>query len=271
MRIKVDGLTVACSVSGVGPPLTLIHGFPLNKQMWRPQISALSRWFTVVSLDLPGFGESDEPPGPCSMDSFADCVATLLRQLQIHSPVVVGHSMGGYVVFRLYARHRSLVGGMVLANTRAEADSPEGKQGRLATITRIEREGLTGYLSEFAEKLVSPETKARRPELLRTLREIMNSASQHSVISTLDALAERPDSTPLLSEITVPTLIITGAQDQIIPFDSAGRMHSSIRGSQLVTIQSTGHMSNLEDPEAFNRAVLQSFRRPPSASGDLDR
>lgn len=262
MRIKVDGLTMACNVSGVGPPLTLIHGFPLNKEMWRPQISALSRWFTVVSLDLPGFGESDAPPGPCSMDSFADCVATLLRQLQIHSPVVIGHSMGGYVTFRLYARHRSLVGGMVLANTRADADSSEGKQGRLATITRIKREGLTGYLSESVGKLVSPETKARQPELLRTLREIMNAASQRSVISTLHALAERPDSTPLLSEITVPTLIITGAQDQIIPAGSAERMHGSIRGSQLVTLQSTGHTSNLEDPEAFNEAVLKTFAQP---------
>ena len=271
MRIKIDGLTMAYNVSGVGAPLTLIHGFPLNKIMWRPQVSSLSRRFRVVALDLPGFGESEAPPGPCSMDRFADYVGALLRQLRIHSSVVVGHSMGGYVTFRLYARHRSLVGGMVLANTRAEADSPEGKQGRLATIERIKREGLTSYISESAEKLVSPATMARRPEILRTLRDIMKAASEHSIVSTLHALAERPDSTPLLSEITVPTLVITGAQDQIIPFDSAGRMHSSIRGSQLVTIQSTGHMSNLEDPEAFNRAVLQSFRRPSSASGISDR
>jgi pimeloyl-ACP methyl ester carboxylesterase len=248
---------------GSGRAVVLLHGFPFSRRMWAPQ-AALAERYRLITPDLRGFGDSGGIPQ--SLDQLADDVHLLVEDLGLRDWVLGGFSMGGYVVFRYLARHGQRMQALLLLDTRAEADSPDGRRRRLEAIARIEREGPDGYLDEFVSVLLSPRTLQERPEVGRTVRALME-ARPASLTGALRAMADRPDSTPLLAQITVPTLIVVGADDRATPLASARVMAERIRGAQLEVIPEAGHVSNLEQPQLFTRA-LSAFldALPPGAA-----
>ncbi|MCB8967742.1 MAG: alpha/beta fold hydrolase [Ardenticatenaceae bacterium] len=238
------------------PTLLLIHGFPLSSAMWELQIEDLGDMVRVVAPDLRGHGRSGDTPPPYSVTMFADDCADLLDYLAIPGPVIVGGlSMGGYVAFEFYRRYPERVAGLILAATRAGADTPEGKAGRDKMAQMAREEGVEAVAAAMLPKLLAPITYKEQTDVVEFVQEMMEDTSLAGVLGALAAMKERPDSTPTLAEIDVPTLIIHGAEDQLIPVIEAQAMHKAIAGSQLVVLPDAGHMPNLEQPDEFADAV----------------
>lgn len=256
MRRTVDGVTLGYDLEGRGEPLLFLHGFPLHRGMWRPQVAALRDRFQVLTVDLRGFGESSVSDEVTLAQLAADVVA-LMADLGIARATVVGLSMGGYVAFRLLEQAPTFATRLVLADTRAEPDTDEGRARRLALAARVAQEGREA-MRDFVASLVGPTTRARRPEVVATVEALAAAADPRALVATLHALAARPDSRPLLSRITVPTLVIVGAEDTITPPETARAMADAIPHSRLVVLPEAGHLSNLETPEAFT-AALRTF------------
>ncbi len=255
MRIEVGTNSLGYEVAGEGPALVLLHAFPLNRAMWKPQVDALRDRFKVVTPDFRGFGESGLPGGPMTVEEYAIDTLGLLDQLGIDSFVLGGCSMGGYVAFRIAAQAPKRVKALVLADTRAEADSEEGRQRRSAAIARIDSEGPGGFLEEFAAQVVGPTTREQRPQVVRAVREVVGSPPAESLTAALSALGARPDSTPLLTSITVPALVVVGEEDTLTPPSCAEAIAAGIRGALLFKIPGAGHLANMEAAEAFNGAA----------------
>lgn len=239
------------------PALLLIHGFPLSSQMWDPQVEDLADFVRVVAPDLRGHGQSDSVPGPYSITLLADDCADLLGHLNVATPFVVcGLSMGGYVALEFYRRYPEYVAGLILAATRASADSAEGKAGRDQAAELAKNEGATAVSAGMLPKMLAPQNYKADEELVDFVTEILGTVSLNGVTGALAAMRDRVDSTPMLGDIDVPVLIIHGANDQIIPVSEAEAMHKAIPDSQLVIIPGAGHLPNLEQPDIFNDAVI---------------
>jgi pimeloyl-ACP methyl ester carboxylesterase len=235
----------------------LIHAFPLNSAMWQRQIAALAGACRVLAPDLRGFGASAHGEGAASLDHYADDLAGLLEHLGLERAAVAGLSMGGYISFALLRRHRARVAALVLADTRAGPDSEEGKQGREKNAQLVEAQGPAAIADQMLPKLLSPGASA---ELRAEVRRIIESNDRRGIAAALRAMAARPDSTPLLPTIDVPTLVVVGADDTLTPPSEAQAMHTAIPGSRLVEIPGAAHLSNIEAPEAFNSAVVALLR-----------
>lgn len=235
--------------------LLLIHGFPLSNRMWDSQLADLSGEARVVAPDLRGSGDSDTVEGPYSMAMLADDCIALLDELGIDEAVVGGHSMGGYVALELFRRHRERVKGLILISTRAGADSDEGRAGRDSAADKARAEGTGPIVSGMREKLLAEATYEEDPELVELLDEIMEAANVTGVVGALAAMRDRVDSTPLLADIDVPTLIIHGADDRVIPASEAEIMAQAIPGATLEIIHGAGHLPNMEQEEMFNELV----------------
>ncbi len=257
MQVEVGGVRLGYETEGHGPPVVLIHGFPLTRAMWRPQVEALRDRFTVIVPDMRGFGESEVPRVNLTMDTYADDVLGLLDALGYDRVALGGCSMGGYVAFRIVARAAGRIRSLLIADSRAGADSDEGRERRYTAIRRIQTEGPEGFLSEFTTQLVGPTTKARRPAVLDAVRQIVGTPPAASLTAALAALATRPDSRPLLASVTAPTLVAVGEEDTLTPPAAAEEIASGVHSARLVTIPEAGHLANLEAPEAFNRAVRE--------------
>ena len=257
MIALVGDAEIAFDDVGSGLPVVFLHGFPLNRTMWEPQVSALVADCRCIPIDLRGFGESSVV-GPYSIDGFADDVAGVLDTLQIERGVIVGLSMGGYVAFSLWRRHRARVRALVLANTRATADSADAVERRHAMIEMAEDHGSAAVANMQIAGLMGKTTREKRPDIYDAMHRMMSQASADAVIGALEALIERADSTATLATIDVPTLIVAGEEDVITPVREARAMHAAIRGSRLEVLQQAGHLSNVERPAAFN-TVLSEF------------
>ncbi len=256
MRIKLQDTNIFVEDLGSGVPLLLIHGFPLNREMWRPQIETLSTTARVIALDLRGHGQSPPTRGPYSMDLLADDCAGVLEALKVDQPVVVcGLSMGGYVSFAFFRRHSDKVAGLVLASTRAGADSVEAKINRDKAALLTEKNGTQSVIGSMLPIIMAPQTYREKPELVSQVAGIMEKTSTSGMVSALKAMKTRPDSTPTLAQIKVPTLIIHGADDQIIPLSDSEAMHTAISDSRLEVIPDAGHLLNLEQAQLFNQSM----------------
>jgi pimeloyl-ACP methyl ester carboxylesterase len=247
---------------GQGLPVLFIHGYPLNRAMWAPQVASLSEFVRVLAPDLRGHGDSESTPVDdikskgYSMDLMAEDCAALLNNLDIRQPVVLcGLSMGGYISFAFYRKYPERVKGIILAATRANDDSPEGKAARDEAIQLAISKGSSAIAEASLTKLMSPKTYTSQPDLVRSVNEIMQRISVEGIIGDLIGMKVRPDSTPLLPKINVPTLLLHGTDDQIIPVMEVEAMHTAIPGPKLVIIPEAGHLINLEQPELFNRSI----------------
>lgn len=255
MRAKVNGINIVYDDVGTGLPIVFLHAFPLNRTMWGPQEVALSKRFRVISIDLRGHGESDAPYWKYSLEQYALDVKEVLVQLGITRALFVGLSMGGYLEFALYRRYPDLILGFVFADTRAEADKPEQIQWRFSLAQRTAAIGPAAVIAEMLPKLLAPQTYERNADLVERVRSIQATAPVPGIIGDLMAMAERPDSTDLLPSITVPTLVIVGHDDVLTTPADAERIAGGIPGAKLVITPDAGHLSNMEQPDLFNRAV----------------
>ena len=229
MILDLQGTQLYIEESGQGTTLLLIHGFPFNHEMWRPQIEDLSTTARIITPDLRGHGGSPPSEITSTMDLLADDCAKVLDALGIAQPVTVcGLSMGGYVAFAFYRRHASRVAGLILTATRANADPPEVKTNRDKSAELAKKSGVQAVTANMLPILMSPKTYQTKPELVNRVKRIMDQTSTQGMVSALMGMKERPNSTPTLASINLPTLIIHGEDDQIIPLHEAQAMHLSL-------------------------------------------
>lgn len=258
MKTVIDGMTVGYTDQGNGTPLVFIHAFPLSKTMWQPQVEALEKAYRVITIDLGGHGESDIVPWNDSLDGYAKNIIRLLDYLEIAQAVFVGLSMGGYTIFSIYRHYGNRVKAMVLADTRAQADTEEEKAGRQSMAEVAFKDGGSAIADIMIPKLLAPSTIEQCPEMAEQVRQMILHTSTAGIVVDLVAMATRHDSTDLLPTITCPTLVIVGEDDQATPVAESEYMAQRIPEATFVTIPHAGHLSNFEQPVAFNQA-LKSF------------
>jgi pimeloyl-ACP methyl ester carboxylesterase len=259
--IELTGFTCAYDDRGRGTPVAWIHGFPLHREMWVPQLVALADACRMIALDLRGFGESGRTAGPYRMEGYADDVAALLDALKIEKAIIAGLSMGGYVAFELCRRHAKRVSGLLLADTKAEPDTPEARAGRRELAERVRSQGVGVLVQELLPRLLSETTRTTRPEVVQRVRAMIEAADPQSVGFALAGMAERLDANDLLPEIRIPTCVVVGEEDAIAPPETARLMGMTIPGARVVVIRGAGHVSNLENPDAFNAAARDLIAR----------
>ena len=257
---RVRGIELAYEVSGVGQPIVLLHGFPFNRTLWREQVGALSERYCVITVDLRGHGETPATRAPATMEEMAGDVAALLDDLRIERVVLGGLSMGGYVALAFCRLFPGRVGALVLADTRPQADTDEARLTREETAARAIAEGMHTVADAMLPKLLAPSTQEERPEVVARVREMILNTDPQGAASALRGMAVRRDHTEFMREINCPTLIIVGSLDPITPLADAELMNREIRGSRLEVIAGAGHVSNVERPAEFNRA-LENFLR----------
>ena len=260
MRATINGINLAYSDSGSGLPLVLLHAFPLSRAMWAAQEAALAASFRVVTIDLRGHGESDAPLWRYTLEQAADDVRTLLDHLAIRRAVFVGLSMGGYILFAFYRKYADHVKGLVLADTRAQADTEEGRAGRFQLAQTAYRQGASAVADLMIPKLLSPATIQTRPEIVRQVRTMIEGNEISGIAGDLMAMAERPDSVPMLAQIACPVQIIVGESDQATPPADARLMAERIPGARLALVPDAGHLANLEQPDIFTNLVAAFAR-----------
>ena len=258
MIATINGINLAYTDQGRGTPVVLLHAFPQNRAMWAPQVDALSKTHRIIAPDLRGFGESDAPLWHYTLDQFADDVAGLLDHLAIRQAVFVGLSMGGYTLFAFYRKYAARMKGLVLADTRAQPDTQEGRAGRFVMAQTAYAKGTSAVADIMLPKLLSPGTLQTKPELVLQVRAAIERTQISGIAGALMAMAERPDSVPLLAQIACPALVITGELDGPTPPADGKLMAGAIPSARLEIISKAGHLSNLEQPELFNEA-LRSF------------
>ncbi len=255
--MSVDGTSVHyVDIGTSGPPVLLLHAFPLHSGMWEPQLEALCDRWRLIAPDLKGFGASDAPDdvSAYSMAGYADEVAGVLAGLRLDRVVVVGLSMGGYVAFSLMSRHRDLVSALVLCDTRADPDSEEVLERRTKQQRQVREDGTAPVIDALLDTLLSEHTRQHRPEVVDQARRLMNNPPA-GFLGALEAMKTRPDASPQLPSIQVPTLVMVGEDDKPSPPEVARAMHERIAGSRLEVLPRAGHLSNLEVPGAFNQAL----------------
>jgi 3-oxoadipate enol-lactonase len=242
---------------GEGPPVVLLHAFPLDSRMFEPQAEALAGFRRLITPDYPGFGRSPRAPAQPDMRYYAEGVRGLLDRLKLDRVVLGGVSMGGYVVFECLRLFPERVSGLILANTRPEPDSDEIRENRKKMAHRVAEEGIGVLIELQMERLLAPDTLENNERVVEKVRAMILESNPNGVVAALGAMRERPDSTPLLGKIEVPTLVIGGEEDGISSPEVMGAMAEKIPDSRHVTLPNAGHLSNLEAPEGFNAALKE--------------
>lgn len=250
------GLEIAYDESGSGTPLLLVHGWPHDRTMWSGQLGGLAPYARLIAPDLRGAGSSTVH-GPYTIDQYADDLVAFLEALGIARAVVCGLSMGGYIAFSMLRRHRDRIRGLILADTRATADTDEMRSNRARLIEVIEQQGMNALAARQLAPSLARSTLERQPELVETVHHMMASVSAEGAIGALRAMAERPDSTSLLATIDVPTLAVGGAEDGITPPEVLRAMAAGIPRSRVEILEHGGHLCPLERPAAFNHVVSE--------------
>ncbi len=246
------------TVRGQGVPVVLLHAFPLSGKMWDGAAERLARVARVFVPDLPGFGQSGRLASP-SIAGMAQAVLEWSASQGVREPaIVVGLSMGGYVAFEWLRQAPERIRGFGLCSTRAQADTPEQRAGRLALIERLRRDGVAP--ASFLPKLLGKTTLASRPEVVEQVTALIAPASVDGIADALLAMAHRRDSTDLLPSIACPALVAAGDEDPLIPAQESASMAARIRSARLATIPHAGHLINLERPDEFHR-IMEEFVR----------
>lgn len=259
-KIRVRGIEMAYDLEGSGPPVLLLHGYPFNRSMWLEQVEALQTSHRVITPDLRGLGETEATPEPATMTEMAEDVAALLDELKIDRVALGGLSMGGYVALAFVRRFPLRVRALILADTRPQSDTEEGKRVREEQAQKVLEEGTGAIADVILKKSLTPATLAERPDVVARVREMIASANPLGAAAALRGMAVRSDQTHFLASILAPTLVIVGSEDQLTPPTDAELMRREIRGSRMVVIPGAAHVSNLERPAEFNRALTEFLR-----------
>lgn len=242
---------------GQGVPIVLIHGFPLSRKMWFPQVAALvDAGYRVICPDLPGFGESPSAPD-ASMNLYADSIVKLLDHLAIEKSVIGGMSMGGYVLLDLADRYPERLLTAMFLMTRAAADDEAGKEKRTLLAKEVKAGNRIVVPDAFAQVLFAPQTLIERPELVSEVRGWMETTSQEGIIGGLLAMRDRTDYLEKLPGFDLPSLVVGAEQDLAVPVEHARRLAEGLHSAELIIVPGAGHMANLEQPDLFNRTLIQ--------------
>lgn len=263
--VKLGDVSLQVHDDGSGPVIVFVHGFPLDHRMWRHQLAELASDFRVISPDLRGFGGSDVTDGRVTMDQFADDLNGLLSELQIEEPVVLcGLSMGGYIAWQFARQHRERLRALIQCDTRAVADPPEAVENRKRVAATVLEHGSEAIASVMPSNLLSPVTLEHQPLILEELRQTIAGTDPQGIAAASLGMAERPDSTELLSSLDIPTLLIAGEDDGISPPAEMQGIADALPQGRLVVVPAAGHMAPLEKPEPVNAAISEFL-------GELER
>lgn len=259
LRVDADGVQLAAHVTGAGPALLFVHGFPLDRSMWQHQLTAIEGW-TRIAPDLRGAGDSETPASGYSMERYALDLIRVLDAVEAQTAVCCGLSMGGYIMFEMLRRHPERVRALMLCDTKSEADTPEGKRGRdeLAGVAR--REGIGAVATRLLPKLLGRSTATRDQSVVESVRAMVLRSPVDGVVGALEAMRDRSDSTPLLTQISVPTLVLVGAEDELTPPAVVRPMAQRIPGARFVEVKGAGHMAPLEQPAPVTQALVDFLK-----------
>jgi len=259
MRFVAHGHEMEYEVNGprTGTPVVLIHGFPFSKEMWKPQVEVLKNKYYTVSYDVRGHGRSGTGDGQYTLELFVDDFIALLDHLRIGRAVVAGLSMGGYIALRAIERHPERFRGLILADTRSEADSNEGKISRANQARKVKADGMKKFAETFVAGLFFKETFQRNPHMIDEITSVIAHTSPLAVAGTFIALAARTDTTASLYTMKVPALILVGRHDSLTPPSASSAMKEKIPNAEMFILPKAAHMSNLENAEEFNRRLLE--------------
>jgi 3-oxoadipate enol-lactonase len=252
----VDSVDLGYDDIGSGMPVVFAHAFPLNRTMWAPQVSALVERCRCIALDMRGFGDSSVM-SPYSIEQYADDCAHLLDQLRVDRVVFVGSSIGGYIGFAFWRRHRRRVRAFVLAGARAGPDSDETLTRRRHIIDVAQHEGAVAVANAQIAALIGKTAREKQPDMYDAVHRMIAVAPAEGIVGAQVAMMLRADSTATLATIDVPTLIMVGDEDVPNPVKESRAIHERIPGSRLEIITQAGHLVNLERPAAFNHLLTE--------------
>jgi len=255
--IRSGDAKIFYEVAGSGPPVFLLHPFPLHHEFWLPVAQSLSTRYQLIMPDLRGHGESGLGDGPATMTKHAEDLRRLMDEAGATRTPMVGVSIGGYIVFEFWRRFRERVRGLVLSNTKAAADSPEARSTRLSSAEDVLARGTEPFFAGMLQKAPAETTRRSRPDLIEAALGMMRKMSPEDVAGVQRGMAERPDSIPTLKSINVPTLIITGDEDVLTGVPEAELMKQNIAGAEMKVVSKAGHYSPFEQPEEVGRVLRQ--------------
>lgn len=271
MQAAINGVRLHWREAGAGDPALFIHGFPFRSTMWGPQLEAVPNGWRFIAPDLRGYGNSETGDLPYSMDLFADDIIALLDHLEMEQAVICGLSMGGYVAFSLVHRYPHRVRALILAATRANADSVEARQSRYDLAARVRVHGAMAVVESMLPKLVSGATRIHLPQVVDFVKNMMQTTHAEVMARTLEGMAARADYRAILPGINMSAMVVRGDQDEIIAREDMDLLARQVRGAKYEVVSNVGHLPNLEAPDVFNQ-MLQTFLRvlPPAIGiGDL--
>ena len=256
-------MRLAYSDEGPGPAVVLLHGFPLSRAMWEPQVTGVGSIYRIIAPDLRGHGDSPAPEGVYTMDEMADDVIELLDTLHLDGPVVLGGlSMGGYVALSMMARYPQRIRALMLMDTRAGADTPDAAQKREEMAQAVIAAGNPGPAVEaMVPRLFARKTLEERPERVEPLRAAMERNTARGIAGALRGMAVRPDRRGELAAIRVPTLVLVGEEDVLTPPSEAQALADGITQARLEVVPEAGHMAPYENPAVANAVILRLDRK----------
>ena len=255
--IQSDDAEIVYRVLGDGPPLVLLHPFPVTHEFWMPVAEALATRYRVVLPDLRGHGDSGIGEGPATMEKHAADIARVMDDADVAHAWLVGVSIGGYALFEFWRKHRGRVAALGLWNTKAQADGPQARAGRLQAANDVLDRGTEPFFESLIPRVLAKTTREMRPDLVDGAMGMMRKLSAEGVAQLQRGMAARPDSVETLKTINVPTLLVTGEEDVMTGVNEAELMRQHIPGSQLRVIPKAGHYSAWEQPEEAAKLLRQ--------------
>jgi len=257
--ITINNLRVSYSDHGPddAPAIIFIHGFPLNKSMWDIQVESLKENYRVIAYDIRGHGNSDPGIDEFFIELFVNDLLHLMKKLGIEKSILCGLSLGGYIALNAALKYPDRFDALILNDTQCIADTPDIKENRCQAIIRIMKDGVEQYANEIVKNLFALESFTKKENVIDTVKEMIINTPKQSLCNTLHALAERKETCSRLKEINIPTLILVGNEDKITPIAVAQKMHEKLLTSKLEIIPQAGHLSNLENPIAFNNHLVK--------------
>ncbi len=258
-HVRSGDAAIAYQILGSGPPLVLLHPFPACHEFWLPAAQVLTARYQVILPDLRGHGDSASGDGPATMQKHAADILHILKELDIGRAAFAGVSIGGYILFELWRQQRGRIAALALCNTKATPDTPEGRATRLQAADDVLARGTAPFLDSMIPKLIGQTTRAARPDLVAEARRMMRKMSPEGISAVQRGMAERPDSTPALRTINVPTLVVTGDEDVLTGIPDAQHIQQNVSGSQLRVIPKAGHYAPLEQSELVGILLRQFF------------
>jgi 3-oxoadipate enol-lactonase len=256
-RIISGDAEIFYEVLGNGPPVVLLHPFPANHELWMPAAQALTSRYRVILPDLRGHGDSGLGVGPATMAKHATDIVRVMDDAKVQRAPLVGNSIGGYAIFEFWRRYPGRASALVLCNTKAQADTPDGRAGRLQAASEVMERGTEPFFESLLTKLMGATTHSTRPDLVDGALRMMRKMSPEDVAMVQRGMAERTDSVETLKTINVPTLIVTGDEDTVTGVAEAELMQRNIPGSEMKVISKAGHYSPWERPEEVGRMIRQ--------------